>query len=366
MSANASISDWTAEMRGSVAGMLLVYSAISLPATGYVMQEITLCTYGDDKQGNITFYFRIAFNHQPVLGYDNHEKMFFPYQSIPQMNEVVKKFTTEFNTKPDMLHYVTAEEKRCKDEKKTFWNDTVERRVKPSMELFSPEQFAGESLPVLICHVWGFYPQNIVVTWIKNENTVVRNETQAVRSGDWTYQVVTKLDLRGSLPEDNYTCFVEHQSLDEPMMKTWKAGLTSVQIVKISVSAVVFGLGLITLIAGALCLKKAKRSNDCHFLSVSCPWRHIFTCLPFSLVSVSREGSITNHSTSSLLSCDSQLLMEEEGDLGEDSETDSMEGELIIGDSIYAVSESPVLCDQGCALRNAVKNLANDRRNFPI
>ncbi|XP_075690617.1 class II histocompatibility antigen, M beta 1 chain isoform X2 [Rhinoderma darwinii] len=248
-------------MRGSLAGLLLVYNAISLPATGYVMQEISYCGYGDDEQGNVTFKYFMTFNHMPALMYDTYDNMFFPCPSVPEMRAVVEKYCIEFNTKPDMLNYVKSEEKRCKDEIKTFWNGTVERSVKPSMEVFFPDQFNGENLPVLICHVWGFYPQNIVVAWIKNEMTVIENITQAVRAGDWTYQVVAKLDLRDSLPEDNYTCIVQHQSLDGPMIKTWKAGLTSIQIIKISVSAATFALGLITLIAGVICWKNAKKSG---------------------------------------------------------------------------------------------------------
>ncbi|XP_056395233.1 HLA class II histocompatibility antigen, DM beta chain-like [Hyla sarda] len=257
-----SISSWNAEMRGLLPGLMLVYSSIYLHVSGYVMQEISWCTYGDDERGNATFFYIMSFNHVPALVYDSSEKMFLPYQSpIFKMMAVVRKYTTEFNTKPYMLNYVKSEEKRCKENLRTFWNGTVERRAKPSMEVFSPEEFNGENLPVLICHVWGFYPQDIIVTLVKNDKMVVKNETEAVRVGDWTYQVVLKLDLRDSLPGDNYTCLVEHQSLDGSMMKTWKPGLTSIQIIKISVSVVIFALGLITLIAGVLCWKNGKKSG---------------------------------------------------------------------------------------------------------
>ncbi|XP_073494137.1 HLA class II histocompatibility antigen, DM beta chain-like isoform X2 [Phyllobates terribilis] len=253
-------SNQAAEMKGSLAGLLLVYSAISLPATGYVMQEISLCSCGDDEKGNVTFQYVFAFNHQYILGYDSDANMFLPYQSIEEMKAVVRKFTTEFNTNPDMLNYVKNEEKRCKNEIKTFWSETVERRVRPSMEVFAPEG-NDDNLPLLICFVWGFYPENINVSWIKNNKTVVKTENQAVQTGEWTYQLVSQLDLRDSLPEDNYTCKVEHQSLREPIRKTWKAGLTSIQIIKISVSSVIFALGLIAVISGFLWWKNAKRSG---------------------------------------------------------------------------------------------------------
>ncbi|KAG8536014.1 hypothetical protein GDO81_027277, partial [Engystomops pustulosus] len=133
--------------------------------------------------------------------------------------------------------------------------------VKPSMEVYSPEQFSEDSPPVLICHVWGFYPQKIFVAWIINDRTVVKNVSDAVRVGDWTYQVVVSLDLRGSDPGDNYTCVVEHESLEEPLMETWKAGLTTKQIIKISLASLIFVLGLVTMIAGIICWKNSKRSG---------------------------------------------------------------------------------------------------------
>ncbi|XP_069798978.1 HLA class II histocompatibility antigen, DM beta chain-like [Dendropsophus ebraccatus] len=249
----------TAEMSRLLPWLLLVYGA--LPVSGYVMQEISLCSYGEDGRGNVTFHYDITFNHVPALGYNNSVEKFFTYDSIDQMETVVDAYTEEFNNKMDMLYYVKSEEKRCKENMKAFWNGTVMKRVKPSMEVYSPDQFNGENLPVLICYVWGFYPQDIVVAWIKNKKTVVKNERQAVPSGDWTYQVVLKLDLRDSLPGDNYTCLVDHGSLDNPMMKTWEPGLTSIQIIKISVSAVIFALGLISVTAGALCWRNAKRSG---------------------------------------------------------------------------------------------------------
>ncbi|XP_075178556.1 HLA class II histocompatibility antigen, DM beta chain-like isoform X1 [Anomaloglossus baeobatrachus] len=343
-------------MRGSIAGLLLVYSAISLPATGFVIQEISLCRFGDDKNGNVTLQYFIVFNHQNIVGYDSNMTMFLPNESIiiNETMKVVKRFATEFNTNPDMLHYVESQEKRCKNEIKTYWNYTVERRERPSMEVFVHDE-NEDNLPLLICFVWGFYPDNITVSWIKNNKTVVKTETEAVKTGEWSYQVVSKLDLRDALPTDDYTCKVEHQSLEEPMTKTWRAGLTSIQIIKISVSSVIFALGLIVLISGVVCWRNAKRSDDCHFLSTLFrPWRHICApCLPFSFIPLSREGSVTSDSDSSLISGPSQSLLDEERDLGEENETAAMDGQLIVWPELLAPFH------QGCAL-TAVPNVDDD------
>ncbi|XP_063794292.1 HLA class II histocompatibility antigen, DM beta chain [Pseudophryne corroboree] len=249
-------------MRGAFAGLLLIYSTIYYSATGYVMQESSMCSFGDDKQGNITFYYFITFNRQRVVEYDEEDDKFYPcYDCIPEVYNVAAAVITQFNNISYMAKYVKNEKKRCEANAKAFWDSTVERRVKPSMEVFSPVKVNVDSLPVLICFVWGFYPQDIIITWIKNNEAVIRNYTEGVRVGDWTYQIMAKIDLRGSLPEDNYTCAVEHISLDEAMMTTWQAGLTSSEIIKISVSTAVFGVGLILLIIGVVCWKNTKKSG---------------------------------------------------------------------------------------------------------
>lgn len=176
------------------------------------------------------------------------------------MQQISDQVAQLLNKEPELVDLVGREEGRCKKEVRTFWNKTVERKVKPSVEVFLPVQVHTEGLPVLVCHVWGFYPPEISVAWFKND-VLVKNYTEAVRTGDWTYSVVATLDMRNFLPEDNYTCLVHHPSLDIEIAKTWKHGLTNIQIIKISVASVVFVLGLVFLITGIACWRNAKRSG---------------------------------------------------------------------------------------------------------
>ncbi|KAM5145837.1 HLA class II histocompatibility antigen, DM beta chain [Mantella aurantiaca] len=253
--------DDSAEMSGAVTVLLLIYGSLWPSVTSYVMQEISLCEFSDNKQGNITFGYQFTFNRQLLLYYDEQDQTFSGcFNCIPQMWVIANNVSEKMNASPQWMSHVRSEEKRCKEEVRTFWNKTMERKVKPSVEVFFPVQVHAESLPVLVCHVRGFYPQDINVAWFKND-ILVKNYTDAVRTGDWTYHIVAVLDMRDSISTDNYTCLVTHTALDIPISKNWKHGLTAIQIIKISVASVVFVLGLVFLIIGIACWKNAKRSG---------------------------------------------------------------------------------------------------------
>ncbi|XP_018413605.1 PREDICTED: HLA class II histocompatibility antigen, DM beta chain-like [Nanorana parkeri] len=221
-----------------------------------------------------------------------------------------------------------------------------ELRAKPSVEVFLPVQLHPDSLPVLVCQVWGFYPQNISVAWFKNDK-LVKNYTEAVRTGDWTYRILATLDLRNSLPENNYTCLVNHPSLDTPIVKTWKHGLTNIQIIKISVASVVFALGLVCLITGIAFWKNAKRSG----YSPIPGYNAVKFSAEMFLFSLRKNFAQTTPS----LGCDNSFFLHLRR--CESCQKNSAKTHSIVhplsGDNLYSVSEvkAPTICDVKNTLR---------------
>ncbi|XP_039374901.1 major histocompatibility complex class I-related gene protein-like [Mauremys reevesii] len=82
------------------------------------------------------------------------------------------------------------------------------------------------------CRVYGFYPRDIAVTWMKNGETR-EQETQRgdiLPSGDGTYQIQATLEID---PKEGgrYSCLVDHSSLLEPFNVFWEPKSNVIPIV---------------------------------------------------------------------------------------------------------------------------------------
>ncbi|MEQ2179298.1 hypothetical protein GOODEAATRI_023305, partial [Goodea atripinnis] len=73
---------------------------------------------------------------------------------------------------------------------------------------------------ILICHVSGFYPAPVNVSWTKNEQKVTEGTSINVPfpSKDSTFTQISRLDFIPQLG-DVYSCSVEHPALTEPHTK---------------------------------------------------------------------------------------------------------------------------------------------------
>ncbi|XP_078073890.1 H-2 class II histocompatibility antigen, E-S beta chain-like [Mustelus asterias] len=143
--------------------------------------------------------------------------------------------------------------------------NVLSRRVKPTVTIRPKTLSHSGQSALLSCHVTGFYPSAIKVTWLKNGVPVPDDvvNTVLLSDGDWTYQVQDLLQYQ-PVSGDKYTCRVEHSSLNEPKNTAWEVGSTTEsEKHKIIVGAVGFGIGLIILLAGVIMkLRNAKAILD--------------------------------------------------------------------------------------------------------
>ncbi|XP_064204452.1 class I histocompatibility antigen, F10 alpha chain-like isoform X3 [Anguilla rostrata] len=97
------------------------------------------------------------------------------------------------------------------------YRSTLERTVAPEVSLLQKDS----SSPVVTCHLTGFYPRDIMVTWQRNgEDLDVDVELGGtVPNEDGTFQTRSHLRVK---PEDwksqNYTCTVQHKSLKQDII----------------------------------------------------------------------------------------------------------------------------------------------------
>lgn len=139
------------------------------------------------------------------------------------------------------------------------------RRVEPEITIRPKVSSHMGQSALLTCHVTGFYPPEIKVTWLKNGAPVPSGaiNTVLLSDGDWTYQVEELLQYH-PVSGDTYTCRVEHISLEKFVDKDWGVQSTpESERTKIIVGALGFVFGLLILLAGVIMkLRNAKAILD--------------------------------------------------------------------------------------------------------
>ncbi|XP_047663621.1 class I histocompatibility antigen, F10 alpha chain-like isoform X1 [Tachysurus fulvidraco] len=99
----------------------------------------------------------------------------------------------------------------------TYGRETLERKARPEVSVFHKHSSTD-----VVCHATGFYPEEVMITWqrdgeVMHENVELR---ESLPNQDGSFQ---KRSILRVSPEDlkkhNYTCVVQHSSLDKEIVK---------------------------------------------------------------------------------------------------------------------------------------------------
>ncbi|XP_043102228.1 H-2 class II histocompatibility antigen, A-K alpha chain-like [Puntigrus tetrazona] len=109
----------------------------------------------------------------------------------------------------------------------------------------------------LICHVTGFFPPPVRVSWTKNNVNVTEESTLSryYPNKDGTMNVFSRLSF---IPEegDIYSCSVEHRALHQPQTRVWDVEITEPSMGPSVFSGVGLALGLLGLATGVFFISK--------------------------------------------------------------------------------------------------------------
>ncbi|KAL7986550.1 hypothetical protein Chor_011716 [Crotalus horridus] len=105
--------------------------------------------------------------------------------------------------------------------KLSYRNKTVQRTEPPVGKV--TRKVVGDSLEVLICQAFGFYPKEIQATWTRDGEvcdyeTLPRN---VAPNSDGTYYVWLSIEIDPK-ERDHFWCLLEHQGLQEPLILAFK------------------------------------------------------------------------------------------------------------------------------------------------
>ncbi|KAE8588393.1 hypothetical protein XENTR_v10022504 [Xenopus tropicalis] len=198
------------------------------------------------KDGTISGYDEIAFDGKELMTFDRERVVHVPVtQEALAMTQLwnrnydyakINKLYMENDCIENMKMYLL------------YVSTDLERKVLPKVKVSSSESDSGADLH---CSVYGFYPRDVEVKWIKNGRDEIHSEeaAQILPNPDGTYQIRVSV---GVTPEGgaNYSCHIDHSSLENPMVVPFVSNRRSISQIKIPIMAAFFliflALGMLT------------------------------------------------------------------------------------------------------------------------
>ncbi|XP_068929505.1 class II histocompatibility antigen, M beta 1 chain [Petaurus breviceps papuanus] len=229
-------------------------------AGGFVTHVESGCML--DEEGSVKdFTYCISFN-KAVLTCWNSETNKMTTVDFGILYPLAEEISASLNNDSDFIDHLKKGLQDCFSHTKPFWGSLTQRTRPPSVLVAQTTPFNTREPVMLACYVWGFYPADVAISWLKNGQPIPHSGIQrAVQSnGDWTYQTRSYLALTPS-SGDIYTCHVEHSETSQIILQSWTPGLPLKQTVKISVSVFTLSLGLIFFLLGLVACRKAGSSD---------------------------------------------------------------------------------------------------------
>ncbi|XP_002938998.1 major histocompatibility complex class I-related gene protein isoform X1 [Xenopus tropicalis] len=217
----------------------------------HVYQRRFACELHED--GTVSGYEEIAYNGKEVMMFDKERVVYVP------VTQEVLTMTQQWNQ-----HYNDAKinkiymENECIHYMKMYLpyiSTDLERKVHPEVKVSSSESVSGTKLH---CRVYGFYPRDVDVKWIKNERDEIYSEeaAQILPNPDGTYQIRVSVEVT---PEEGatYSCHVDHSSLAKPLAVCFEPSDRLIVYIMVAVAAVLS----FTLVALGIFAYKARKKK---------------------------------------------------------------------------------------------------------
>ncbi|XP_051800364.1 H-2 class II histocompatibility antigen, A-U alpha chain-like [Acanthochromis polyacanthus] len=166
---------------------------------------------------------------------------------------------------PGAYQFAVNEQQTCKQNLNTVREAEkdlpLENDPPSSLIIYSEDYLELGVKNVLICHVSGFYPAPVNVSWTKNGEKVTEGTSinRPFPNKDGSFTQISRLEF---IPQqgDIYSCSVEHLALEQPLTRMWDVETTQPGVGPAVFCGVGLTIGLLGVAAGTFFLIKG---NEC-------------------------------------------------------------------------------------------------------
>lgn len=239
---------------------LLLGLSLGCPQAGGFVTHVESTCLLDDDGTPMDFTFCMSFNKDLLTCWDPQQAQMIP-REYGALFPWASDLSNALNGIQSLIQYLSRGLQNCAS--LSVWKPLIQRIRPPTVQVAKTTPFNTREPVMLACYMTGFYPADVSVTWRKNGEVVLpHNSTQETikPNGDWTYQTVSYLATNPSFG-DTYICVVEHAGSPEPILQYWTPWPSPINIVKISVSALILILGLVLFSLGLFGWRKSKLSG---------------------------------------------------------------------------------------------------------
>ncbi|KAM4641389.1 uncharacterized protein O3C94_015785 isoform 2-T2 [Discoglossus pictus] len=200
----------------------------------HIFQHMYGCEL-DDEDGSTRGFYQYGYDGKDFISLDTDRVIW-----VPAMNEA-QLSTQRWNTVKDIAvrvqHYLQYD---CIDAlNKYIQFRGTQNKVAPRVKVSTHQSNDGIKLH---CHVYGFYPRDVDVKWVKNGIDDVYSEEakQILPNPDGTYQTRVTVEVTPK-EEDSYSCHVDHGSLQNILivLLDLKSEKTSCTFISLTVPLVI-------------------------------------------------------------------------------------------------------------------------------
>ncbi|XP_071980829.1 uncharacterized protein [Engystomops pustulosus] len=181
-----------------------------------VFQAVYGCDLRDGSSAS--GFFTVVYDRKNFITLDTETGKLIPW--MPQANITAQKWNSpEERLGEKLLNHLQTD---CISAMKTFLKygrEDLERKVQPQVKVTGRKP---DEVTKLHCLVYGFYPRDVIVRWMKNEKDDIPSNISdpILPNPDGTYQIRVSVEV---IPRegDTYSCYVDHSSLEEPLLVPW-------------------------------------------------------------------------------------------------------------------------------------------------